>query len=207
MKPRPREDVAAMLRAGATYRQIIARLGVRQATIAATRKAYNIPLPAGRTGRHRDSPGAADVDAAIATMLRAGATYTQVREQLHVSAQRISGVRLEQKIPVPAGRCPGHNGPRAPEQTLAQYSQPAEDGHVIWTGPTDGAGKPTIWTRHQALSGWRVAFLAHHGREPDGRVQVACDLPRCIAGAHLTDHRLREANRRADKAFERIFGP
>ncbi|MDX3830697.1 hypothetical protein PV730_45000, partial [Streptomyces scabiei] len=95
-----REDVADMLRAGATYRQIIARLGVRQATIAATRKAYRIPLPAGRTGRHRDTPGAADVDAAIAAMLRAGATYTEVREQLHVSAQRISGVRLEQKIPV-----------------------------------------------------------------------------------------------------------
>ncbi|CBG73480.1 hypothetical protein SCAB_64771 [Streptomyces scabiei 87.22] len=201
-----REDVADMLRAGATYRQIIARLGVRQATIAATRKAYRIPLPAGRTGRHRDTPGAADVDAAIAAMLRAGATYTEVREQLHVSAQRISGVRLEQKIPVPAGRCPGHNGPRTPEQTLAQYSRPAADGHTTWTGPTDGAGKPTIWTRHQALSGWRVAFLAHHGREPDGRVQVACDQPRCIAGPHLTDRRIRQANQRADTAFEQIFG-
>ncbi|MFM9473974.1 hypothetical protein [Streptomyces scabiei] len=207
MTARPREDVAAMLRAGATYRQIIARLGVRQATIAATRKAYSIPLPPGRTGRHRDTPGAADVDAAIATMLRAGATYTEVREQLHVSAQRISGVRLEQKIPVPAGRCPGHNGPRTPEQTLAQYSRPAADGHTTWTGPTDGAGKPTIWNRHKALSGWRIAFLAHHGREPDGRVTVACDHPRCINGAHLTDRRLREANRRADKAFEQIFDP
>ncbi|MFD9107162.1 hypothetical protein [Streptomyces bottropensis] len=203
---KPREDVAAMLRAGATYRLIHARLGVGQATIAATRRALNIPLPPGRAGR-RPGPEAAEVDAAIAAMLRAGATYNDIREQLHVSAQRVSGVRLQHKIPVPPGRCPGHNGPRTPEQTLAQYSRPATDGHTIWTGPTDGGGKPTIWTRSKALSGWRVAFRAHHGREPDGRVRVACDEPRCVNGAHLTDRRIREANQRADKAFEQIFGP
>ncbi|MEH0564673.1 hypothetical protein [Streptomyces scabiei] len=42
---RVREDVAVMLRAGATYQQIHTELGVGQATIAATRKAYKIPLP------------------------------------------------------------------------------------------------------------------------------------------------------------------
>jgi uncharacterized protein YerC len=199
--------IAAMLTAGATYRQITAQLGVGQATIAKIRNTLGIPVPPGRGGRCASRRGdAAQTDARIADMLRAGATYADIRSELHVSALRISGIRQSHNIPLPPGRTPGPTGVRTPEQTLAHYSRPTTDGHTHWTGPTDGAGKPMVWHRHKGISAWRVAFRVHHNREPNGHVRSACDDPECIAGAHLTDSRLREANRRADQAFERIFG-
>lgn len=203
---KPRADVAALLRAGATYRQIHAALGVGQATIAATRKAYNIPLPPGRSGNSRRGTQAAQIEARIAQMLRDGATYAAIRTELHVSALRISTIRRKHQIPLPPGRHPGLTSARTPEQTLAHYSQPTTDGHTHWTGPADASGKPIIWTRHKALNGRRIAFHLHHRREPEGRVTVACQDPHCITGAHLTDRRIRQANHRADQAYERLFG-
>ncbi|WP_208630315.1 hypothetical protein, partial [Amycolatopsis kentuckyensis] len=79
-------------------------------------------------------------------------------------------------------------------------------GHTHWTGPIDAVGKPILWNRHRALNGRHIAFRLHHGRDPEGRVTVACDEPRCIAGAHLADSTIRAAHHRADKVFERIFG-
>ncbi|MEH0564672.1 hypothetical protein [Streptomyces scabiei] len=118
----------------------------------------------------------------------------------------IARVRRNHKIPKPPGRPCGPTSTRTPEQTLAHYSQPAPDGHTHWTGPTDAVGKPILWYRSKALNGRNVAFLAHHHRDPAGRVTVTCDEPRCIAGAHLADSAIRAAHRRADTAFEQIFG-
>ncbi|WP_208630316.1 hypothetical protein, partial [Amycolatopsis kentuckyensis] len=122
---RVREDVAAMLRAGATYRQVHTELGVGQATIAATRKAYGIPLPPGRRGHSRRGAQAAQVEARVAELLRAGATYATIRAELHVSALMIARVRREHEIPAAPGRRAGRADPRDPEQTLAHHSQPA----------------------------------------------------------------------------------
>ncbi|MCZ0996375.1 Trp family transcriptional regulator [Streptomyces noursei] len=202
---KPREDIAAMLRDGATYRQIIAQLGVGQATIAATRKALSIPCPRPhrtqppqhrrRRRRHRH---------------RHHAPRRRHLQRNPPPAPRQRPAHLQHPPPAqhPRTRRPLPRPPRTPhpEQTLAHYSQPAPDGHTTWTGPTDSAGKPTIWNRHKALSAWRIAFHLHHGREPEGRVTVACDQPHCITGAHLTDRRIRQANHRADQAFEQIFG-
>lgn len=197
------EQIAAMLREGATYAAIRERHGVGHATIAKTRNTFGIPTPPGRTGRRK---GAADTDARIAAMLRAGATYAAIREQLGVCGQRINGIRVRESIPLPDNR-PGRRpyGVRTPEQTLTHYSQPTPDGHTHWTGPTS-EGKPKLWHGPRALNPLRLAFRLHHGREPQGHVRPSCVDPHCITGAHLADRRLREANHRADRAFERIFG-
>ena len=197
------EQIAAMLREGATYAAIRERLGVGHATIAKTRTPLGIPTPPGRAGRRT---GSADTDARIAAMLRDGATYAAIREQLGVCSQRITGIRVRESIPLPDNR-PGRRpyGVRTPEQALAHYSQPAPDGHTHWTGPTDGS-KPKLWHGPRALNPLRVAFRLHHGREPQGHVRPGCTDPQCIAGGHLTDRTIREANQRADLAFERIFG-
>ncbi|MDX2551347.1 hypothetical protein [Streptomyces stelliscabiei] len=203
---RVRDDVAALLRAGATYNQVHTELGVGQATIAATRKAYNIPLPVGRRGHSRRGTEAAQVEARIAAMLRVGATYATIRTELHVSTTLIARVRRNHKIPTPSGR-PSGRAVRTPEQTLAAYSRPAADGHTLWTGPLGRVGRPVIWMRNKAHNARAVAFRKHHGRDPVGRVTVACDEPRCIAGPHLADSTIRAAHRRADTVFEQIFGP
>lgn len=50
------------------------------------------------------------------------------------------------------------------------------------------------------------SFRLHHGREPIGNATVGCEVPGCVAGQCIEDQPIRDANRRADKAFEAIFG-
>ncbi|WP_181800287.1 hypothetical protein [Streptomyces ipomoeae] len=196
-----RAAIAAMLRDGATYRHISAQLGASHHAIAAVRKTLAIAVPDGRAGSHQRR-GIRDQ---VADMLRAGATYRDIIAKLRVSVPRIADVRRTQGIPVPDD----HAGPytvRTPEETLTHYSHPAADGHTHWTGPLSGRTKPQIWYQCRSLSGLRVAFRAHHGREPDGRVLRGCDDPQCITGAHLTDHTIRQSHTRADAAYDAIFG-
>lgn len=246
-----REDVAAMLRAGATHRQITAATGAQPKTIAATRKALGIPVPPGRGGTRRD-----DVRDDVAVMLRAGATARQISRALHVSQRIVSEVRRDRGIPLPPGRSAGrapdptlhdriatlleggakydevreetgagtatialvrkqrriplppgrhnHSGEpaRTPAQALTHYSRPAPDGHTDWTGPVQGNDTPIIWSagRHNAL---RLAFRLHTGRDPEGRVMRSCNHYGCIAGAHLTDRTIREDT---NALYAAIFG-
>jgi uncharacterized protein YerC len=251
-----RADVAAMLREGATYRQINAALGAHPKEIRATRKALGIPVPEGRGGRKRTA-----VRDQVAAMLHEGATAQQIGEQLHVSTRIVTEVRQDRGIPLPPGRGGGHapdtalrdriaalltdgatydqiqaqtgagtttiarvrkdrsipltrgrpgntayTPARTPEQALAHYSRPTpHGGHTDWTGPTQGRHLPVIWSagRHNA---YHLAFRAHHGRDPVGRVNRSCDHPGCITGAHLTDHTIRQAHHHADQAYDAIFG-
>ncbi|MDX3830698.1 hypothetical protein PV730_45005 [Streptomyces scabiei] len=198
-----REDVAAMLRAGATYAQIKSRLQVSDLLISRTRHDLDIPLPPERVKRSRAELVA--VDAQAVTMLRAGATYDEIRSALRLDPNRISRLRKQHSIPVP---------PRdrwAPlrltvEESFTRYARPTpEGGHLIWTGPRSGRGLDLIASgrTHNAR---HVAFRKHYGRDPDGQTRRTCDQPDCIAGAHLTDRTLRQANQHADKKIERIFG-
>jgi uncharacterized protein YerC len=104
-----RADIAAMLRDGATYRQITDALGVHPKTIRATRKALNIPVPPGRGGTRNTA-----VRDQIAAMLHDGATAQQIGDQLHVSARIVTEVRQDRAIPLPPGRGGGH----APDTAL-----------------------------------------------------------------------------------------
>ncbi|MFB7617806.1 hypothetical protein [Kitasatospora sp. NPDC056181] len=84
----------------------------------------------------------------------------------------------------------------SPEAKLAALTEPAADGHVRWTGPMNG--------RHPLLKHggrrWPVltlAFRQHYGRDPIGTVMPGCDLPDCVAGAHLDDNPARARLRTA----------
>ncbi|GAQ61915.1 Trp repressor protein [Streptomyces scabiei] len=254
---RAREDVAVMLRAGATYRQITADLGVHPKEIRRIRKALGIPVPEGRGGVRRTA-----VRDQVADMLRAGATCQQISKALNVSSRMVTEVRQDRGIPLPPGRGGGHAPDAAlrdqiaallgagatydqiheqtgagtatiarvrkdrgiplphgrqspttytpvltPEEALAHHSRPAPGGHTDWTGPVHGRRLPVVWSagRHNVL---HLAFRLHYGRAPVGRVRRAptCTHRGCITGAHLTDRRLRDASDRADAAFEQIFG-
>ncbi|NUS29791.1 MAG: hypothetical protein HOV92_37010 [Streptomyces sp.] len=144
------------------------------------------------------------VRADIAAMLRAGATYRQIIAATGANPTAISHVRKALRIPLPEGRR-HFQGPRSVAETLAHYTQPQADGHAHWTGPFNGT-RPTLWHHDRQYQARRIAFITHHGREPQGPVQVGCTDLRCIAGAHLTDHPIRQAHARADQAFDAIFG-
>ncbi|MFJ1664829.1 Trp family transcriptional regulator [Streptomyces bottropensis] len=193
--------VARMLRAGATYRQINEQLGASPATVIRIRRELQIPVPDGRPGSHNRRD---DIHDQVAGMLRAGATYSQIRNTLRVSSRVIAAARRTHSIKL----APGRQRDRTPADTLALYSAPTGDGHTHWTGPWAGR-KPQLWHTGRAHSALRIAFRLHHGREPQGRVtrgNQGCEDPQCITGAHLADDRIRAARHRADQAFEQIFG-
>lgn len=140
-------------------------------------------------------------------MLRAGATYQQIRAQLGLSTNRIIRLRTEHAIPVPDHDRAAHRRLTV-DEAFTRYTRPTHDGHLLWTGPRSHR------TFHLTASGRKhnpraIAFQRHHHRPPDGHLRrlPTCEQPDCIAGAHHTDHRIRQANTRADQAFESIFGP
>lgn len=144
------------------------------------------------------------VRADIAAMLRAGATYKQIAAATGANPTTISHVRKTLGIPVPEGR-KQFGSTRTMAETLAHYAQPTSDEHAHWTGPFNGT-RPTLWHANRQYQARRIAFAAHHSREPEGSVLVGCDDSACIAGAHLTDERIRQAHTRADHAYTAIFG-
>ncbi|MCZ7414290.1 hypothetical protein [Streptomyces sp. WMMC897] len=126
--------------------------------------------------------------AAIAALLRAGRTYAQIRRAVPgASYNLIAQVRRAHNIPPNRA----HRPRRSPQDSYRLYATPTEDGHAHWTGPWAGRmPQITIRTGH-AVSALRVAFRMHHGREPDGYVRPGCSDPKCVAGDHLTDRRIR----------------
>lgn len=102
---KPRDDVAALLRAGATYATIHQQLGVTNDAISATRKAHQIPVLPGKRRRRWIPPEQRQaLRSRIAEMLRNGATYAEIYTELEVSHRLISETRKTHDIPVPKGR-------------------------------------------------------------------------------------------------------
>lgn len=183
---RPRADVAELLRQGATYRQIKRRLNVSGHLIAATRRAYSIPLP---DGRRELSEQRVLLEQRVASLLLQGATYKTIGQTVGVSPPTVLRIRREWNIPA-AVREPAPG--RTVEETLARYTEPYGDGHVRWSGPHSGR-TPSLYAEGRRYNARHVAFRAHHGRNPAGHVQAGCPETRCMAGAHLTDDVLRAA--------------
>ncbi|WP_432159161.1 hypothetical protein [Streptomyces sp. bgisy153] len=199
-----REDVARMLRDGATIRQIMAELGVSNHTVIAARRALNIPLPPGRARRTPAETAALEEQAV--RMLREGATGEHVRKALHLSPNRISALRKEHNIPV-LRRDVWAGQRRTINEAFTRYAQPTTDGdHLIWTGPRCGRGFDLIASGRK-YNARAIAFEKHHGRPPVGYLRRTCKLPDCIAGAHHTDHRLRNPEHHLDTLYTAIFGP
>ncbi|WP_225080473.1 hypothetical protein [Streptomyces sp. CoT10] len=202
MTAQPREDVAAMLRAGATYRAIREQLGVGHGVIRKTRTTYDIPTP------RRLGPRGAELRAAterrypkVVAMLRAEATTRQITAATGVSAPTLVRIRRILDIPVPARNM---RTLRTIPEGLALYVEPYGDGHARWTGPYAG-DQPQLCAGGRRHSARREAFRAHHDRPPVGTVQEDCDEPGCIAGAHLTDQTIRD-EAQFNAVYHAIFG-
>lgn len=134
----------------------------------------------------------------IADLLRAGATYAQIRQQLGVNRNLIASTRKALRIPVPRAR----TWHRTAEESFALYATPYGDGHTRWDGPMAGR-MPQIWADGRAHSALRVAFQIRHGREPVGNVKPGCDEGTCIAPDHVVDRPMRE---RLKTTYDAIFG-
>ena len=123
------------------------------------------------------------------TLLTAGATYAEVNAEIGISEPTIHAIR--KRAGLPPSRRKGGVPPRSKAQALAESTEPyGAEGHVRWTGPMAGR-MPQLHAEGAKLNASHVAFEAHHGRPPTGRVNRNCGETACVAGAHLTDHVLR----------------
>ncbi|MFD5656964.1 hypothetical protein [Streptomyces hirsutus] len=178
----PREDVAELLRAGATYRRVREELGVGSGLIAATRRHYDIPVPKSNAGGRLTPTERPVVVARVEAMLLSGATYEQITKVVKISNPTIMRMRKELGIP-PASPMPPS---RTVDEALERHLRTAEDGHARWGGPMAGR-MPMLCAGGRQMNARRVLFQQHHGRPPVGYVLTVCTEPACIAGAHNAD--------------------
>lgn len=139
----------------------------------------------------------------VAELLRAGLGNKAIARQLHMDTRPIAAARA--LLGVPAVK-PGRRPPTAPVDLFWQRVRRLDGGHMEWTGYRTTDGTPVVKYGRRVLSARRIAFRAWHGRDPVGYVLPGCGLDECMAPEHATDRQIRAANRRADNAFDAIFG-
>lgn len=143
------------------------------------------------------------IRADVAELLRAGLGNKAIAERLHMDTRPIAAARAALGLP---NVTPGRRPALAPIDLFWQRVQRLDDGHMEWTGYRTTDGTPSITYQGRVLSARRIAFRAWHGRDPVGYVLPGCGLDECMAPEHATDRPMRAANRRADTAFDAIFG-
>ncbi|WP_416976665.1 helix-turn-helix domain-containing protein [Streptomyces sp. T028] len=146
------------------------------------------------------------VRADVAEMLRAGVPHSRIARELGVSQGTVR--RTNHALGLPA---PLRGGRPSRYPTLVAVfrgnSEETEDGHVRWTGYRDASSNtPLLFYAGEKTPAPKAAFQLHYGREPIGKPLPTCGMTGCIAGAHLADRPMREANARADAAYDAIFG-
>ncbi|WP_432124021.1 hypothetical protein [Streptomyces sp. C10-9-1] len=152
-------------------------------------------------GHAEDRPMRGQLRLRIAAMLRAGATYAQVRAELGAGSSTVASVRREYSIPVVAGRA---FAPRTMAEAYARHAEDTGDGHVRWTGPWNQVPTPVVNFGRGQDTVRRVAFRLAYGREPVGPVTSGCGEPWCVAPGHGEDRPMREQLR---AQLEAIGGP
>lgn len=132
----------------------------------------------------------------ILALLSEGHSNKYIARTLKACRHRIGRIRSQEGLP-PAERRQG----LTVEQKWATYARPAGRGHMRWAGGIRGC-TPNLVHQRVNYSARRLAFRIGNGRDPVGRVLPGCGRPWCVAPEHATD----EPMRRADAAYERIFG-
>lgn len=92
--------------------------------------------------------------------------------------------------------------PASLEDVFHAHIEEADAGHVRWVGPVMHH-TPSVKFDGRTESAFRVAFRLHHGRDPEGLAMPVCEVPLCVAGAHLEDRPMRQLSR---VLFAAIFG-
>lgn len=144
-----------------------------------------------RTGHVPTATGASRAEAyeqarrQAAALLEEGLSDVQVAAATGLGRTTVGRIRRDLGIP-------NQYHAKTAEQTYAEQTEPVDGGHVRWKGVSQSAtlgGR--VWTAG------RLAFRVGHGRDPEGKVQVACNRPSCVHPEHLTDRLMREQARRA----------
>ncbi|MEV8124817.1 WhiB family transcriptional regulator [Streptomyces sp. NPDC085944] len=148
------------------------------------------PRPARSNGGRYTPEQRAVVERRTIELLRARASYSEIKAELGISAPTIIRIRRRAGLP-PSGRT-GSPPSRTKAAALAENVEPYGDGHARWTGPMSGR-MAQLHAEQRRFNARRVVFEEHHGRAPVGYVRSNCGEQACFAGAHLTDDLMRNA--------------
>ncbi|MFF9124388.1 helix-turn-helix domain-containing protein [Streptomyces sp. NPDC014889] len=145
------------------------------------------------------------VRADVAELLKTGKPERQIAQELGIDRATVRRTREALGLPAP------RRGKRSKYPSLVDVlrgnSEPLDDEHVRWTGYRDArSNTPLVLHGGQRIPAPRAAFQLHYGREPVGKPLPTCGMHGCIAGEHLADRPMREANARVDVLFDAIFG-
>ncbi|MFJ6561997.1 hypothetical protein ACIQMV_19475 [Streptomyces sp. NPDC091412] len=139
----------------------------------------------------------------IAAALGAGRlSDLELAGQLGCKPCVVARVRHELGQPAfPAPECPAptRSARMAAEECFEENAVVIAGGHVTWRGRTTIHGVPIV---DPFVTAARVAFRAHHGREPEGQVRTTCEVKHCLAGGHLADRVMRELARGDRRALD-----
>jgi hypothetical protein len=144
------------------------------------------------------------IRADVAELLRQDVSQRQIVRRLGVTPLSVQQAR--EALGLSAPRTGRRYTYASLEDAFRHGAEPMADGHVQWVGYRDKDGTPRVCYRQQPQAAPRVAFVLHNGREPVGKALPTCGMKGCIAGAHLADRPMREANQRADDLYGAIFG-
>ncbi|MFJ9890850.1 hypothetical protein ACIQRW_34065 [Streptomyces sp. NPDC091287] len=121
----------------------------------------------------------------IVDMLRNGHSHAEIMRTLHVGEARVTAHRKALRMPAP--RRGGH--PLRPIAVVfAERTEPADGGHLRWTGQMSGL---TPVLGRNGTSAYRIAFRLHYRREPVGYAKPGCGHDGCVQGSHLEDQPMR----------------
>ena len=134
----------------------------------------------------------------IVRLLNEGCSDKEIGRRLRTSARRAAAVRAE--LGLPAYTVP--QPPTFAERWAAQ-TEPADGGHVRWTGSVRDGNSPAMTEGGITVSARRAAFEHLHGRRAVGQVRPGCGTGWCVRPDHLEDRPMRE---RLANQYEAIFG-
>ncbi|MER6534363.1 hypothetical protein ABT215_11230 [Streptomyces sp900105755] len=127
------------------------------------------------------------VRADVAELLAAGYGDRTIARQLAVSIGSVTRART--LLGVKAARR-GIKQAGTVEDLFWRRTQPADDGHLLWTGSRTTKGTPVLkWGGRSgdSYTAYRIAYRIHHGHDPQGTCYPACEQPGCVAPSHIAD--------------------
>ncbi|MEV6105740.1 helix-turn-helix domain-containing protein [Streptomyces sp. NPDC051940] len=122
----------------------------------------------------------------IAALLHQGLSDRAIATRLGCARPTAARTRRALGLPpVPLGV-----PPRTPtvEDAFRLHTEDAGDGHMRWTSYSC-RGTPVLHYRGRQYTARRIAYRIRTGHAPEGQVTAGCDMPGCVAPAHVEDRR------------------
>lgn len=134
----------------------------------------------------------------IADALRAGGTDRGIAAALGCDRSTVAKTRKSLNIGPAPKPAPANRSALTIEEKWHTFTEPTEDGHLLWTGrTTSGSGSPVFKHRERDYSALKVAFMIRTGKEPDGYAKAACERKGCVLPEHVDDTAIRTRDREA----------